>query len=617
MTTHDPETNGARSGIAHSPDDAGIAQHGLDELPEWDLSDLYPSVDSPELAADRAWLVKECHGFNSDYAGRLASLFSSDFLTCIHRLERICLVEGRIMSFAGLRNAQDLTDAARAKFLTDMTTEVTDAMSQLVFFELEINKLEKGTLCGLLEENEELGRYREYFEQIVAMKPYLLSDELERYLHDQSVVGVSAWGRLFDETVGALEFDVGEETLSLEVTLHRLSDPDRGVREQGARALARELRNHVSLFSRITNTLAKEKEVRDRWRKLPAPQSRRHLANRIEPEIVGALRDSVVAAYPRLSHRYYKLKAKWLGLDYLEIWDRNAPLPESDSDEISWDEARRIVLDAFSGFSPGLADVAKPFFENGWIDVAPRSGKAPGAFAHPTVVNVHPYILLNYQGRKRDVMVLAHELGHGVHQCLSSAQGQLLCDPPLTLSETASVFGEMLTFRRLLDSARSPTERKILLASKVEDMINTVVRQIAFYDFESRVHEHRREGEIVPDRINEIWMDVQRESLGPHFRFMEGYETFWTYIPHFIHAPFYVYAYAFGDCLVNSLFAVYLDKGDDFVSLYIDMLSAGGSKHHVDLLKPFGLDASDPSFWDKGLVMLSGLVDQLEEIDRQ
>ena len=617
MTIHDSETKGSRSGIARFPDDAGVAQPGLRELPEWDLSDLYPSVDSPELAADRAWLVKECQGFNSDYAGRLPGLSSSDFLTCIHRLERICLVEGRIMSFAELRNAQDLADADKAKFLTDMTTEVTGAMSQLVFFKLEINKLEEETLSELLQENEELGRYREYFDQVVAMKPYLLSDELERYLHDQSVVGVSAWGRLFDETVSALEFNVGDDTLSLEETLNRLSDPDRDVREQGARSLAREFSNRVSLFSRITNTLAKEKEVQDRWRNLPTPQSRRHLANRIEPEIVGALRDSVVAAYPRLSHRYYELKAKWLGLDYLEIWDRNAPLPDSDSEEISWDEARRIVLDAFSGFSPRLTDVAKPFFENGWIDVAPRPGKAPGAFSHPAVVNVHPYILLNYQGRKRDVMVLAHELGHGVHQCLSSVQGQLLCSPPLTLSETASVFGEMLTFRRLLDTARSPTERKVLLASKVEDMINTVVRQIAFYDFESRVHEHRRRGEIVPDRINEIWMDVQRESLGPHFRFMEGYETFWTYIPHFIHAPFYVYAYAYGDCLVNSLFAVYLDKGDDFVPLYLDMLSAGGSKHHVDLLKPFGLDPSDPSFWNKGLSMLSGLVDQLEEIDRQ
>ena len=327
MTIHDSRTKGPGSGIARSPDDSGVAQPGLHGLPEWDLSDLYPSVDSPELATDRAWLVKECHGFNSDFAGKLSGLSSSDFLTCIHRLERICLVEGRIMSFAGLRNAQDLTDAARAKFLTDMTTEVTGAMLQLVFFELEINKLEKGKLSELLEEHEELGRYREYFEKIVAMKPYLLSDELERYLHDQSVVGVSAWGRLFDETVGALEFNVGEDTLSLEETLHRLSDPDRGVREQGARALARELRNHVSLFSRITNTLAKEKEVQDRWRELPTPQSRRHLANRIEPEIVGALRDSVVTAYPRLSHRYYKLKAKWLGLDHLEIWDRNAPLP--------------------------------------------------------------------------------------------------------------------------------------------------------------------------------------------------------------------------------------------------------------------------------------------------
>ena len=615
MTLHKPTTTDSRSRIARSQDDASVAQPGLRGLPEWDLSDLYPSVCSPELAADRAWLAEECNGFNADYAGRLSALSSSDFLVCIRRLERISLVEERIKSFAELRSAQDLNDAARTKFLTDMETEVTGAMSQLVFFKLEINRLEEETLSELLNEDEELGRYREYFEQIVAMKPYMLSDELEQFLHDRSVVGVSAWKRLFDETLGALEFSVGEDTLSLEETLDRLSDPDRDVREQGAHALAREFRKNVSLFSRITNTLVKEKEVQDRWRNLPTPQSRRHLTNRIEPEIVSALRDSVVAAYPRLSHRYYKLKAKWLGLDHLEIWDRSAPLPESDTHEIGWDEARRIVLDAFSCFSPEIADTAEPFFDKGWIDAAPRQGKAPGAFSHSTVVDAHPYILLNYQGRKRDVMVLAHELGHGVHQRLSSVQGALLCDPPLTLSETASVFGEMLVFRRLLDTTRSPTEKKVLLASKVEDMINTVVRQVAFYDFECRVHDLRREGELVPDRINETWIDVQKESLGPAFRFMDGYETYWTYVHHFIHSPFYVYAYAFGDCVVNSLFAVYLDEGNDFVSRYVDMLSAGGSKHHKDLLAPFGLDASDPTFWNKGLSLLSELVDQLEELD--
>ena len=615
MTIHTPDTTASQPESVSFPDDANGVQPGSHGLPEWDLSDLYPSVDSRELAADRRRLVKECNDFNADYAGKLSGLSSSDLLVCIRRLEQINMIEGRLKSFAGLRNAQDLTDPVRAKFLTDVDTEITEAMSQLVFFGLEINRVDEETLSRLLEENGELGRYREYFAQILAMKPHLLSDELERFLHDQSVVGVSAWVRLFDETVGALEFTVGEVTLSLEETLHRLSDPDRSVREQGARALAQEFRNHITLFSRITNTVVKEKEVHDRWRSLPTPQSGRHLANRIEPEIVDALRNSVVAAYPRLSHRYYKLKAKWLGLDRLEIWDRNAPLPESDAEETGWDEARRIVLDAFSGFSPVLAGAAEPFFDNGWIDAAPRPGKAPGAFAHSTVVDVHPYILLNFQGRKRDVMVLAHELGHGVHQRLSAAQGALLSDPPLTLSETASVFGEMLTFRRLLDTAQSPKEMKVLLASKVEDMINTVVRQVAFYDFECRVHDLRREGELVPDRINEIWIDVQKESLGPAFRFMDGYETYWTYIHHFIHVPFYVYAYAFGDCLVNSLFAVYLDKGDDFVPLYLDLLSAGGSKHHTDLLEPFGLDTRDPAFWDKGLSLLSGMVDQLEELD--
>ncbi len=604
-----------RLGSMRSPDDMSSSETPESELPVWDLTDLYPSEECSELADHRRWLADECEAFNADYEGKLASLTSSELLACIQRMERIGLVAGRIMSFAGLRNAQDLTDAARAKFLTDMDTEVTSARSRLVFFELELNTISADSLSALMEESEELARYREYFAQIMAMKPHLLSDELEQFLHDQSVVGASAWMRLFDETVAALEFSVGDDTLSLEETLNRLNEPNRDVREQAARALAATLGDNVPLFSRITNTLAKEKEVEDRWRKLPTPQSGRHLANRIEPAIVASLRDSVVAACPRLSHRYYRLKAKWLGLDHLEVWDRNAPLPEAETAKVSWDDARTIVMDAFGGFSPKLAEVAEPFFDSGWIDVAPRPGKAPGAFAHPCVVDVHPYILLNYQGRKRDVMVLAHELGHGVHQSLAAVQGPLLSNTPLTLAETASVFGEMLTFRRLLDATESPAEKKSLLASKVEDMINTVVRQIAFYDFESRVHDLRREGELMPDQINEIWMDVQKTSLGPAFRFMDGYETYWSYVPHFIHSPFYVYAYAFGDCLVNSLYAVYLEMGDDFVPLYLDMLAAGGSKHHKELLEPFGLDASDPGFWNKGLVMLSDLVDQLEELD--
>ena len=323
-------------------------------------------------------------------------------------------------------------------------------------------------------------------DRIRKMKPYQLSDELEKFLHDQSVVGAAAWNRLFDETMAGLEFEVDGETLPLEATLNLLSDQDRARGQAGAEALAAVFKAKLPLFARITNTLAKEKEVEDRWRKLPTPQTARHLANDVEPEVVQALRDAVVAAYPRLSHRYYALKARWLGLDKLEVWDRNAPLPQEDDRKIRWDEARATVLDAYAGFDPRMAELAAPFFEKGWIDAPVKPGKAPGAFAHPTVTEVHPYVLLNYLGKQRDVMTLAHELGHGVHQRLAAGQGELLASTPLTLAETASVFGEMLTFRKLLDAAPTPPARKILLASKVEDMINTVVRQIAFYDFECR-----------------------------------------------------------------------------------------------------------------------------------
>ncbi|MEE8332817.1 MAG: M3 family metallopeptidase, partial [Alphaproteobacteria bacterium] len=344
------------------------------------------------------------------------------------------------------------------------------------------------------------------------------------------------------------------------------------------------------------------------------PQSSRNLANHVEDEVVDALSRSVQDAYPRLAHRYYRIKAKWFGKRALDYWDRNAPLPDAGAALIPWNRARDVVLDAYRAFSPTLADVGARFFDNDWIDAPSRPGKASGAFAHPTVPSAHPYLLLNYMGRQRDVMALAHELGHGVHQVLAADQGHLKCDTPLTLAETASVFGEMLTFRALLAAETAPARRKAMLASKVEDMLNTVVRQIAFYEFELRVHNERRDGELPADRICEIWMDVQRESLGPAIRLHDEYRTYWCYIPHFIHSPFYVYAYAFGDCLVNSLYARYQDAADGFAERYLDMLRAGGTLRHKELLAPFGLDATDPAFWTRGLDVVSGLIDELEEI---
>ena len=586
----------------------------LGKLPEWDLSDLYAGEDAPELSRDLDWLQKECAGFAADYEGKLADLDADGLLTCVHRNEKINNIAGRIMSYAGLRYYQLTTDADRAKFLSDVQEKVTVFTTPLVFFTLEINRIEDATLDALFADNADLARYKPVFDRIRAMKPYQLSDELERFMHDLGIVG-DAWEKLFDETIAGLTFEIDGEELGIEATLNFLTEQDRSKREAAARELARVFADNIKIFARVHNTQAKEKEIIDRWRGMPSPQMGRHLSNDVEPEVVEALREAVVAAYPKLSHRYYELKRKWLGLDRMQVWDRNAPLPMETTRIVDWDEARATVMEAYAAFDPRMGELAQPFFDKGWIDAGVKPGKAPGAFAHPTVTNVHPYVMLNYLGKPRDVMTLAHELGHGVHQVLAADQGEMLSSTPLTLAETASVFGEMLTFRKMLEKAKTKEERKVLLAGKVEDMINTVVRQIAFYDFECKLHAARAEGELTPEDINALWMSVQAESLGEGFDFMEGYETFWAYIPHFVHSPFYVYAYAFGDGLVNALYSVYAEGAEGFEDKYFDMLKAGGSKHHKELLAPFGLDASDPKFWDKGLSMISGLIDELEAME--
>jgi len=584
-------------------------------LPEWDLSDLYTAEDSPELTRDMAWLETACAEFANDYEGKLATLSAAELRAAVQRYEAIDIIAGRIMSYAGLRYYQVTTDSDRAKFMADAQDKITAYTTPLVFYGLEFNRLDDAHLAGMLAQNADLARYKPVFDRMRAMKPHQLSDELEKFLHDQSTVGAAAWNRLFDETMAGLEFEVDGEPLNLEATLNLLTDQDRSKREAATYALADVFQKNIKLFARVHNTLAKEKEVEDRWRKMPTPQTARHLSNHVEPEVVEALRNAVVSAYPRLSHRYYALKAKWLGLDRMQTWDRNAPLPMEMTRTVSWDEAEKTVMDAYADFSPEMAELARPFFTKGWIDAGVKPGKAPGAFAHPTVTTVHPYVMLNYLGKPRDVMTLAHELGHGVHQVLAAGQGELLSSTPLTLAETASVFGEMLTFQKLLEGAKTKQERKILLAGKVEDMINTVVRQIAFYDFECKLHAARAQGELTPDDINALWMSVQAESLGEVFDYTPGYATFWAYIPHFVHSPFYVYAYAFGDGLVNALYAVYAEGDPDFKEKYFDMLRAGGSKHHSELLAPFGLDASDPKFWDKGLSMIEGMIDELEAME--
>ena len=592
-----------------------IEERQLGELPEWDLSDLYESASDKEIEKDLKSVEQLSHSFAVKYENKLSKLSTSEMLVCLKAQEKITGLMGRLMSFAGLRYYQMTTDVSRTKLLSDIQDKITRFSAKIIFFSLEFNTLDNSHLNRMLGESSELRRYQTAFDRMRAMKPYQLSDELEKFLHEQSVVGATAWNRLFDETIISLKFNINKKDLSLEEVLNLFADTNRKNREKAARSLSNVLKKNITLFSRITNTLAKEKSIEDKWRKFPNPQFSRHLANDVEEIVVDSLRDAVVESYSKTSHRYYKLKAKWLGLKKLEIWDRNAPLPKIEEKTISWGEARSIVTSAYTEFDPRMDALIQPFFNKGWIDAAVKPGKAPGAFSHPTVTDVHPYILLNYLGKPRDVMTLAHELGHGVHQSLSSSQGEILANTPLTLAETASVFGEMLTFQKMLSVSKGEISRKQLLAGKVEDMINTVVRQISFYDFECRLHHNRQIGELTPNQINKIWLDVSKESLGPIFNYMKGYENFWAYVPHFIHSPFYVYAYAFGDGLVNALYSAYQTGTPDFEDKYFELLSSGGSKHHSELLKPFQLDASDPTFWSKGLNLISSMIDELEALE--
>ena len=569
-------------------------------LPAWDLSDLYPAPDSPRLEADFARAEDAAKAFAATFQGKLAT---AELPVAIAEYERIHEILGRIGSYSGLLFAGDSTDAALGKFYQTVSERITAITTHTLFFTLELNRM---------DEAPDAGHYASWLRDLRVFRPHQLSDEVEKLLHEKEVAGASAWSRLFDETTAGMRVPFKGEDLTVSATLNKLSDQDRSIREAAGKAIGSAFGDRIKLFSLITNTLAKDKEIDDTWRHYPRPGSYRNRSNMVEDEVVDALVTAVRGSYGRLSHRYYQMKAGWLGLEKLQHWDRNAPLPGDDDRVIPWGDARARVLTAYGAFSPELAAIGKRFFDNAWIDAAPTPGKSGGAFAHPTVPSVHPYLLLNYHGRTRDVMTLAHELGHGVHQILAGKQGCLMSSTPLTLAETASVFGEMLTFRALLDAA-TPAQRRIMLASKVEDMLNTVVRQIAFYQFETRVHDERRSGEILPERLGEIWLDVQRESLGPAFEFTPEYSVFWSYIPHFIHSPFYVYAYAFGDCLVNALYAVFQNGHPGFQAKYLDMLRAGGTKRHKELLAPFGLDASDPAFWTKGLDVVSGFIDELEK----
>ena len=593
-------------------DDPAGGGANLGTLPEWNLRDLYSAPDGADLKADFAAAEKRATAFEA-HRGKVAALDSAAFGAAIAEYETISEILGKIGSYSQLYQSGDVSNPERGRFYQDVVERLTVIGGQLLFFTLEINRLEDAALAAKMTDPK-AAYYQPWIRDLRVMRQHELSDDLEKLFLDKSTTGRTAWVRLYDEKLAGLRCTIDGEELTLTAALNRLSDPKPERRKAAAKAIGAILAADVSLFALITNVLAKDKGVEDEWRKFARPVSSRNLANLVEDEVVDALVAAAKGAYADTAHRYYKLKAKWLGKDKLEYWDRNAPLPSVEQKDIPWADAQKTVHNAYAGFSPKLASIVDDFFTKNWIDAPARPGKASGAFSHSTVPSVHPYIMLNYLGSPRDVQTLAHELGHGVHQVLAAPQGTLICGTPLTLAETASVFGEMLTFQALLAQEKDPARRRALLAGKVEDMLNTVVRQIAFHDFERQVHDGRKNGELSQEQICDIWLSVQKESLGPAFHFDDEYKYYWAYISHFLHVPFYVYAYAFGDCLVNALYNVYATKAvPDFENKYLDMLSAGGKLRHKELLAPFGLDASDPGFWRRGMKTIEGFIDELEK----
>jgi oligoendopeptidase F len=592
---------------------APTSNQTLGDLPRWDLTDLYPGPDSPALAADLAAARAGAERLRSRLHGRMDSLDGAALAVAIAEYEAIDERLARAMSYAQLIHASAVDDAEVGRFHQSTHEAVTEISALTLFFTLELNALDDAAIAPKLA-HPDMTRWRPWVRDLRVFKPHQLDDAMERLLHEKQVAGRAAWTRLFDETMAAIRVPLDGQDLTVTEVLHKVQEPDADLRRRAALAFSGALDQRVKLFALVTNTLAKDKEIEDRWRKHARPISARNRANRVEDEVVDALIHAVREAFPATSHRYYRLKAAWFGQPRLAWWDRNAPPPDAPDRVIAWAEARDIVLGAWTRFSPTMADLGRRFFDNRWIDAPSRAGKSSGAFAHPTVPGAHPYLLLNYMGRVRDVMTLAHELGHGVHQVLAAGQGHLLADTPLTLAETASVFGEMLTFKALLASETDPRRRRVMLAGKIEDMLNTVVRQIALHGFEARVHDARREAELTPDALGRIWLEVQGDCLGPAIRLDEDYRHWWAYIPHFVHSPFYVYAYAFGDCLVNSLYAVYEGAEAGFAEKYLDMLRAGGTRRHGELLAPFGLDARDPAFWSRGLGVVERMIDEFESL---
>lgn len=576
----------------------------------WDFSDLYAGMDDPQINADLDACDAAADALAASYRGRIANLSANELAEMMTAYEALQERAGKVGSYAGLNWTQDTQDPARGALMQRVNERESQLSQKLVFVELELAATPDETAAGWLAAPA-LARWRHWLEVVRMYRPHLLSEAEEKILTEKAVTGRNAWDRFFDEVHGAARYDLDGEQLTRDQVLAKLYLPDRALRQRAAAALTNGLRAMQRTNTYIFNTILADKASDDRLRRYPTWISSRNLANEVDDRTVEALVEAVTARYDIVA-RYYRLKRRLLGLDELYDYDRYAPLPAADR-HIPWVEARDRVLDAYRRFHPRLAEVAGWFFDRGWIDAAIRPGKMGGAFSAATVPSVHPYVLLNYEARLRDVMTLAHELGHGVHQKLAGVQGILQFHTPLTTAETASVFGEMLVFQDLMARETDPTVRLAMLTAKIEDSFATAFRQISMNRFEEAMHTARRaEGELTAERFGELWLQTQRAMFGDSVVLTDDYGLWWSYVPHFIGTPGYVYAYAFGELLVLALYARYQQHGSDFADLYLAMLSAGGSDWPHAIVRPLGVDLTDPDFWGNGLAILENLVAEAE-----
>jgi oligoendopeptidase F len=584
----------------------------------WDLSDLYLGLDDPQIKKDIETALSRAREFEIEYRGKINSdgISSSMLLRALEELESISEKIGELLSYAYLEFAADTSNPKNGAFLQSVQEKSTEIRKHLIFFELEWIAL-PDEMADRLIEDEVLSRYRHFLKQERRYKPHKLSEPEEKILDEKANTGSRAFMRLFDEAMNNIRFKVRldgrTKNLTETETLALLYDPDRKKRKGAAKGLTKGLRENIHVLTYIFNTLVQDHAINDRLRSYDDPMAFRHLDNEIDKDTVDTLMTSCEDNFDMVEE-YYNLKKGLLGLKRFYDYDRYAPI-DTEKKTIDYKAGKEIILHSFADFSSRLSDIAREFFDKNWIDAEIREGKRGGAFSHSTVPSVHPYVFTNYSGKLRDVMTLAHELGHGIHQYLSRNQGYFQCNTPLTTAETASVFGEILVFHKLMESEENPRVRLSLLCSKLEDIFATVFRQVVITRFEEMLHHARRnQGELPAESINDIWIEANKKMFGDSVKLTEDYAWWWTYIPHFIHSPFYCYAYSFGELLVLSLYNKYLNEGDAFVPRYIELLSSGGSESPENLLSRVGVDITDPEFWQGGLSILREMVNEAIEL---